>query len=131
MTTDKRIVKGAEQSPAAPSGPEVTLRPAVDIFENDHSISLFADLPGVPESGLNLEVDDKTLTIQGDIEIDMPEKMESLYADVRSTRYRRAFTLSNELDTARIAATLNDGVLEVTIPKREEVLPRRIEITAG
>jgi len=131
MTTDKRVARQDEQSPAAPADPKVILRPAVDIFENDHSICLFANLPGVPEGGLHLEVDDKTLTIQGDIEIEMPADMESLYADVRSTRYRRAFTLSSELDTAKIAATLKDGVLEVTIPKREEVLPRRIEITAG
>ena len=131
MTTDKAVARREEQSPAASPEPKTVLRPAVDIFENDHSISLFADLPGVSEEGLHLEVDDKTLTIQGDIEIDTPADMASLYADIRSTRYRRAFALSSELDTSKIEASLKDGVLAVTLPKREEVLPRRIEIAAG
>jgi len=104
------------------------LRPAVDVFENGHSITLLADLPGVAEDALGLEVDGRTLTIQGDIHIDMPLKMESMHADVRSTRYERAFTLSNELDTDQIKASLKDGVLNVTIPKREEVRPRKIEV---
>ena len=105
------------------------MRPAVDVFENDDSIKLFANLPGVGEDGLAVEVDSDQLTITGDIDIDMPEGMNSVHADVRSTRYQRAFTLSKELDTNRIAASLKDGLLSVTIPKREEVLPRRIEIT--
>jgi HSP20 family molecular chaperone IbpA len=103
----------------------------VDVFENGESISLLANLPGVAEEGLALEVDGNQLTITGDIAIDMPGDMASLQADVRFTRYQRAFNLSGELDTGKIAATLKDGLLSVTIPKREEVLPRRIEITNG
>jgi len=110
---------------------QAILRPAVDVFENGHSITLLADLPGVAEDALGLEVDGRTLTIQGDIHIDMPQRMESMHADVRSTRYERAFTLSNELDTDNIEASLKDGVLRVSIPKREEVRPRKIEVSAG
>jgi HSP20 family molecular chaperone IbpA len=132
MTSDSNVARHAGQSPAGGDRElNTVLRPAVDVFENDHSISLFADLPGVSEEGLNLEVDDKTLTIEGDIRIDMPSDIQSLHADIRSTRYRRAFTLSNELDTGKIEASLKDGVLTVTIPKREEVRPRKIEITGG
>lgn len=131
MTSDRNVTSRTGESPASEGEPNIVLRPAVDVFENDHSISLFADLPGVSEEGLNLEVDDRTLTIQGDIRIDMPVGIQSLHADVRSTRYQRAFTLSNELDTSKIEASLKDGVLAVTIPKREEVRPRKIEITAG
>ncbi|HEY6131873.1 MAG TPA: Hsp20/alpha crystallin family protein, partial [Halioglobus sp.] len=79
---------------------------------------------------LALEIDDKTLTIQGDIAIAMPGDIQSLQADVRSTRYQRAFTLSSELDSPKIKASLSNGLLTVTIPKREEVRPRKIEITA-
>jgi HSP20 family molecular chaperone IbpA len=104
------------------------LRPAVDIYENGHAITLNANLPGVSEERLALEVDGETLTIQGDILVAMPQSMESLHADIRSTRYQRAFTLSNELDTGSISAALKDGVLTVSIPKREEVRPRKIEI---
>jgi HSP20 family molecular chaperone IbpA len=56
--------------------------------------------------------------------------MEALYADVRSTRYRRRFTLSGELETGQIDASLKDGVLSVRIPKRAEVRPRKIEVRA-
>jgi HSP20 family molecular chaperone IbpA len=57
--------------------------------------------------------------------------MAALYADVRSTRYRRSFVLSDELETEKTEATLKDGVLTVRIPKRAEVRPRRIEVQAG
>jgi HSP20 family protein len=130
MTAEKDVATRADSAPAAKSGEARVLRPAVDIFENGDKINLFADLPGVAQGGLGLEVDGKTLNISGEVQIDMPEGMESIHADVRSTRYRRAFTLSDELDTAKITATLKDGLLTVTIPKREEVRPRRIEITS-
>jgi HSP20 family protein len=125
--------KPAAPQPAAPqpAAPKQTLRPAVDIFENGDAITLIADLPGVSDDTLSLEVDDKTLTLQGEIALDMPGDLESLYADVRSTHYQRAFTLSSELDTARISASLSNGLLTVKIPKREEVRPRKIDITAG
>ncbi len=131
MNSEKDVATHATQSESADHASGFVLRPAVDIFENGESIRLFADLPGVSEESLNLEVDDRTLTIQGDIALEMPEGMRSLHADVRSRCYRRAFTLSNELDTARIEASLKDGLLTVTLPKREEVRPRKIEITAG
>lgn len=131
MTADKDLTTKTETSTQAEREHRLVLRPQVDIFENEEAIKLFADLPGVAQDSLALEVDDNTLTIRGDIQIDMPGDMESLHADIRSTRYQRAFTLSNELDTGLIEASLNDGLLAVTIPKREEVRPRKIEITAG
>ena len=131
MTTQTTVTTQDKRAAPAKREAKQTLRPAVDIFENGDAITLFADLPGVSDNTLSLEVDDKTLTIQGDIALDMPSDLESLYADVRSTRYQRAFTLSSELDTARISASLSNGLLTVTIPKREEVRPRRIDITAG
>ena len=131
MSAEKDVATRPDAAPAAKSSESRVLRPAVDIFESGDRINLFADLPGVGEEGLHLEVDGKTLSITGDIQIDMPEGMESLHADVRSTRYRQAFTLSDEFDTAQITATLRDGLLTVTIPKRVEVRPRRIEITSG
>jgi HSP20 family protein len=128
MTAEKSVTTN-EKRPSRDN--RRVIRPAVDVYENGKSLSLLANLPGVPEDGLALEVDSNQLTITGDIDIAMPDNMDSLYADVRFTRYQRAFTLSSELDAGKIAATLKDGLLTVTIPKREEVLPRRIEITSG
>ena len=57
--------------------------------------------------------------------------MEALYADVRATRYQRSFTLSNELDTDKISAEMKDGVLTLKLPKRAELQPRKIQVSAG
>jgi HSP20 family protein len=110
--------------------PETVLRSPVDIFEDAEGITLLADMPGVDKPHLNLEVANDALTVEGEVTIDMPEGMEALYADVRSTRYRRSFGLSGELETGEIDATLKDGVLRVRIPKRAEARPRRIEVRA-
>jgi HSP20 family protein len=129
-TTESRNVKQT-----GPSGvqqrerePDVVLRPPVDIHEDAEGITLTADMPGVSRDRLTIEVDKDMLLVEGDARIDMPEGMEALYADVRSTRYRRSFTLSGELETGQIDASLKDGVLSVRIPKRAEVRPRRIEV---
>ena len=108
---------------------EVVLRPPVDIFEDAEGITLLADMPGVSRERLNIEVDKDVLLVEGDARISMPEDMEALYADVRSTRYRRSFALSAELETGGIDASLKDGVLKVRIPKRAEVRPRKIEVS--
>jgi HSP20 family molecular chaperone IbpA len=110
---------------------EAVLRPLVDIFENADGITLVADMPGVSKTRLQLRVERDSLVIEGDAQLDMPEGMEALYADVRSTRYRRSFALSNELDTEHIEGNLKDGVLTVRIPKRAERRPRRIEVRAS
>jgi len=107
---------------------QVLLRPAVDIFEGADDITLVADMPGVSKEGLELRAERNSLVIEGGAKLNMPEGMEALYADVRSTRYRRSFALSNELDTDQINANLKDGVLTVRIPKRAELRPRRIEV---
>lgn len=111
--------------------PETVLRPPVDIFEDGEGITLRADMPGVSKDCLNIQVDRDSLTVEGDARIDMPDDMEALYADIRSTRYRRSFALSSELDTDRIDASLKDGVLNLRIPRRTEVQPRKIEVHAG
>ncbi len=107
---------------------ETVMRPAVDIFEDAEGISLVADMPGVAKERLNIQVDNDTLTLEGDAQVDMLEGMTAMYADVRSTRYRRSFTLSSELATDEIVASLENGVLNVHIPKRAEARPRKIEV---
>jgi HSP20 family protein len=108
--------------------PETALRPYVDIFEDAEGITLHADMPGVSKDGLRIEVDKDTLLVEGNAHIDMPEGMEAVYADMHTTRYRRSFSLSRELETEKIDASLKDGVLSVRIPKRAEVRPRKIEV---
>src|SRR5205823_1382046 len=107
---------------------EAPMLPAVDIFEDAHQITVQAEMPGVSKEGLNVQADRNTLLIEGDVALVLPTGMSALYADLRSTKYRRSFTLSGELETAQIAASLKDGLLTVRIPKRVEFRTRKIKV---
>jgi HSP20 family molecular chaperone IbpA len=107
------------------------LRPPVDIFEDPQGITVEADMPGVSKERLEVRVEGDTLLLEGKVQFDLPEGAEALYADVRTTTYRRTFQLSRELETEKIQANLKDGVLRVRIPKRAELQPRRIEVLSS
>ncbi|WP_369158209.1 Hsp20/alpha crystallin family protein [Candidatus Thiodiazotropha sp. LNASS1] len=131
MSTSKEITKHDLQPQQRRELPQRSIRPNVDILEDETGITLRADLPGVTKEGLDIQVDNETLSIDGKAEIDMPEAMQALYADVRATRYQRSFSLSSELDGDKTEANLKDGVLSLRIPKREQYQPRKIEIRNG
>ena len=105
--------------------------PPVDVFENDASITLLADLPGVQREQLHIRVDGDTLVLEATAQAGGPENMELVYGEAQCPAYRRQFTLSRELDTGRIEAQLRDGVLRLNIPKSEAARPRRIEVRVG
>lgn len=115
----------AEQRGQSLEGP---IRPPVDIWEDREGITLRADMPGVSKERLNLRVDGNTLVLEGQVQFELSQGTEALYADLRSSLYRRTFTLSSELETGKIDARLKDGVLTVRIPKRAELRPRKIEV---
>jgi HSP20 family molecular chaperone IbpA len=104
------------------------LMPPVDVIEDSMGITLYADLPGVSRDGLELSVEGDTLSIEGQVSMDMPESMQASYAEVNCQRYRRVFTLSKELDWEKISAELTQGVLKLRIPKAAHAQPRRIEV---
>ena len=110
-------------------GKEVAMLPAVDIFEDAHQITVHADMPGVSKEGLSVQADANSLLIEGDAAINLREGMTALYADLQSTKYRRSFALSGELDTERIEANLKDGLLTVRIPKRAQFRTRKIRVS--
>jgi HSP20 family molecular chaperone IbpA len=110
---------------------EAALLPPVDIYEDAAGITLVADLPGVSRERLSVQVDKDTLLIEGEAAIEMPSEMEALYADLRTTRFRRSFTLSRELQADQIDAQMQDGVLTLKVPKRAELQPRKIQVNVG
>jgi HSP20 family protein len=124
--SEKTAVTKETETPVARN--EATLLPPVDVIEDSSGITLYADLPGVPKDKLNLQVEGDTLTIEGEVSLSVPEGMEASHAEVSLPRYRRVFTLSKELDTGKVSAELNHGVLSLRIPKAEHAQPRRIEI---
>ncbi|MDP2430784.1 MAG: Hsp20/alpha crystallin family protein [Pseudomonadota bacterium] len=109
-------------------GTVATLPPAVDVFEDAFGVTLYADLPGVPKDKLTLQVDENTLTIEGEVMLCLPEGMKITHTEMHSPRYRRVFTLSRELDCGKVDAEFNHGVLRLRIPRAEHVPPPRVEI---
>ncbi|BAN25102.1 Hsp20/alpha crystallin family protein [Caballeronia insecticola] len=109
--------------------PSVT--PSVDIVEDSHGITLWADLPGVPREKLDVKVHDARLVIEAEAELPSSGALRVHHTELRAPRFARAFTVSDDFDTARIDANLTNGVLTLTIPRREEARPRRVEVRAG
>ena len=123
MSENNAVAKTSE-----PRRDEAALLPPTDVIEDAGGITLYADLPGVPKDKLSLQVEADTMTIEGEVALDLPEGMESSHAEVSLPRYRRVFTLSRELDPSKVSAEFNQGVLKLRIPKAEHAQPRRIEI---
>ncbi|ARN18590.1 heat-shock protein [Piscinibacter gummiphilus] len=107
------------------------MTPAVDVIEDDSGITLRADMPGVPRDQLELRVEGDTLLIEGKVQPQAPAGLEAVYAEFRASRFRRTFTLSRELDSAKVDANLKDGVLTLRIPKQAHAQPRRIAVSAA
>ena len=94
--------KSAVTKATETSRDEGALLPPTDVIEDAGGITLYADLPGVPKDKLTLQVEADTLTIEGEVALVLPEGMESSHAEVSLPRYRRAFTLSRELDAGKV-----------------------------
>ena len=128
MSDNKQV---ARTGTGAENEQQRAVLPAVDVFEDASGITLLADMPGVPTDQLELKIEGDALLIEGGVHALTPDGLEAVFAEVRLPRYRRSFTLSRELDTARIEANLKDGVLTLRIPKQAHAQPRRIAVSAG
>jgi len=102
-----------------------TVAPRVDIFEIEKAYVVLADMPGVPPAGLDVEAERDTLIIRGRVE--RPNTPPD-YQEFELANYQRVFTLTEDLDTENIAATLRDGVLRVEIPKSPLTQPKKIPV---
>ena len=106
-----------------------SITPAVDIVEDGSGITLYADLPGVTKEKLNLRIEQDALIIEGGIEPHAAFETEAQHTEIDAPGYRRAFTLSKELDAEKISAQFANGVLKLHIPKAEHAQPKRIDIS--
>ncbi|NKJ47437.1 heat-shock protein [Burkholderia sp. SG-MS1] len=119
------------RQPADDASRRLTISPAVDVFEDSHAITLWADLPGVSREKLDIKVHDGNLSIEGESVVQVVPDLRLSHAEVPAPYFQRRFTISEDFDTSKIEAILKDGVLKLTIPRREESRPRRIEVSAG
>jgi HSP20 family protein len=103
--------------------------PAVDIYEDDNAIYVKAELPGVRPEDVHVDVENHTLTLRGERKLEHEEKREG-YHRIESSygSFTRSFALPESSDTEKVEADMSEGVLQVKIPKKAEVSPKRIEV---
>ncbi|HLW54609.1 MAG TPA: Hsp20/alpha crystallin family protein [Candidatus Angelobacter sp.] len=106
--------------------------PAVDIYEDQHNITLTAELPGVEEKDLDIRVENGVLTLSGERRMEHEENKENFHRVERSFgRFTRSFTLPPTVETDNVRANFDNGVLKILLAKREEAKPKQIQIQVG
>lgn len=111
----------------------VVLTPLVDIMETDKEVILIADMPGVNEGNVDIDLQGNNLTLKGNRDdkfgMDDADLVRGEYRP--EYRYERQFTIGEAIDLKGITASMKDGVLRLTLPKLKELAPRRIQVKAG
>jgi HSP20 family protein len=128
VSRDKNVM---ERSADGQTARRVTLTPPVDVVEDAQGITLWADLPGVTKEKLDVQVRDGHLYIDAQAAVPTPSSLRLQYEEINEPRFARVFSLSPDFDASKIEASLQDGVLKLTVPRRDEARPRRIEIMAS
>jgi HSP20 family protein len=106
--------------------------PSVDIYEDQNSITLEADLPGLKPGDFNLSIENYRLTLSGERKFEEEKKGDNWRRVERSYgSFTRAFSLPSTVNVDAVNAEFKDGVLRVTLPKREEVKARQIQVTGA
>jgi len=110
-----------------------TFVPAVDVSETDNEYRVKAEMPGVKKADLNVNVQDGVLTINAESRYEDEEKKDGrvIRQERRYGKYSRAMRLGKDVDASGVKAEYKDGVLELTLPKLEEVKPKKISITVN
>jgi len=127
--SEEAVTKREDNLPAEqPQDNEAVFAPNIDISENDGTIELILDMPGTDRDSVEITAENNTLTIEGHCGINAPEGYELVSREYNTGKYRRDFTLSNDVDSEKIKARSKNGVLQITIPKREIKKPRKIKI---
>jgi HSP20 family protein len=106
--------------------------PNVDIYEDKEAIVVTAELPGMTEKEVKVQVEERVLTLSGEKKFENEKKRDS-YHRIESYYgcFSRSFTLPPNVDRDKIAARMDNGVLHVVLPKKEEARPKAVEIKVG
>ena len=106
--------------------------PPVDIYEDEHSVQLKLEVPGIDEKDLDIKVENNTLTVSGERKFDKEEKEENFHrVERRYGSFSRSFTLPNTVETENIQADYDHGVLKIRLAKRAEAKPKQIKVNIG
>ena len=109
-----------------------TFVPAVDIYEDEHSITLKLEVPGIEEKDLDIKLENNTLTVKGERNFEKEEKEENFHRiERRYGTFYRAFTLPSTVDTEHVQANYQNGILKVELSKKPEAQPKQIKVNVG
>src|SRR5580693_8137546 len=121
----------------SPEGPEETLTttsyaPPVDIYEDEHNITLKLEVPGIDEKDIDVRIENTTPTVHGERKIEKEEKEENFRRVERQYgEFTRSFTLPSSVDLGQVTAHYNQGVLKINLAKRAEAKPKQIKVNVG
>jgi HSP20 family molecular chaperone IbpA len=102
--------------------------PYTDIHETERSVTVTMEMPGVDKSSIDIRLDKGVLTVKGTINSAAYESLRPIYSEYNVGNFVRTFTVSTKIDSARISATVVDGVLTIELPKAAEALAKRIAV---
>ena len=106
--------------------------PPVDIYEDEHSIQLKLEVPGIDQKDLDVKVENNVLTVSGERKFEKEEKEENFRrVERRYGSFTRSFTLPNTVNPEDVTADYNDGVLKIRLGKRAEAKPKQIKVNIG
>jgi HSP20 family protein len=106
--------------------------PPVDVYEDDHSIVLKMELPGIDQKELDIRIENNVLTVHGERRLEKEEKEENFQRiERRYGSFSRSFTLPNTVDTDSVNADYENGVLKLMLAKRAEAKPKQIKVNLG
>ena len=117
----------AQQNDYSNQRPTYYVTPLADVESNENAYTIHAEMPGVDKSGLEITVDKGELTIIGHRHI-QPPAGDPVYLEIRQADFRRVYELDPAVDTTKITAHIDQGVLTLTLPRAEAVKPRRITV---
>jgi len=122
----KKEIAGEEQT-----RPGRTYQPDLDIYETPDSLWLWADMPGVDEKSVEINLADGVLSLHGRVSLTDYENLTPAYTEYNVGNFVRRLALSDAIDTNGIKARMTNGVLELELPKAERAKPRRIAVNAA
>jgi len=106
--------------------------PAVDVYEDEHNVSLKIEVPGIDEKDIDVRIENNTLIVHGERKIEKEEKEENYRRVERQYgSFTRTFTLPPTVETENVSATYDKGVLKVKLAKKAEAKPKQIKVNVG
>jgi len=106
--------------------------PAVDVYEDEHNVTLKIEVPGIDEKDIDVRIENNTLTVHGERKFEKEEKEENFRRVERQYgSFIRSFTLPNTVDSEKVSANYDKGVLKITLAKKAEAKPKQIKVSVG